>query len=44
MMPLSFEEYIDMKKFYGKEVSYNQTDELDRYLIEGGFQIGRAHV
>ena len=37
MMPLSFEEYIDMKKFYGKEVSYNLTDELDRYLIEGGF-------
>ena len=26
-----------MKKFYGKEVSYNLTDELDRYLIEGGF-------
>lgn len=37
MMPLSFEEYIDMKKFYGKEVSYNLTDELDKYLLEGGF-------
>lgn len=37
MMPLSFEEYIDMKKFYGKEMSYNLTDELDKYLLEGGF-------
>lgn len=37
MMPLSFEEYIDMKKFYDKEVSSNLTDELDKYLLEGGF-------
>lgn len=37
MMPLSFEEYLDMKKFYSKEVSSNLTDELDKYLLEGGF-------
>lgn len=37
MMPLSFEEYVDMKKFYGKDVSANLTEELDRYIMEGGF-------
>ena len=37
MMPLSFEEYVDMKKFYGKGVSANLTAELDKYLNEGGF-------
>lgn len=37
MMPLSFEEYVDMKKFYGKTVSANLTEELDMYLNEGGF-------
>lgn len=37
MLPLTFEEYIGMKRFYGKEVSANLTAELDRYLSEGGF-------
>ena len=37
MMPLSFEEYVDMKKFFGKDVSANLTEELDRFLHEGGF-------
>ena len=37
MLPLTFEEYIGMKKFYGKEVSANLTAELDQYLNEGGF-------
>lgn len=37
MMPLSFEEYVDMKKFFGKNVSTNLTEEFDRFLIEGGF-------
>jgi Predicted ATPase (AAA+ superfamily) len=37
MMPLSFEEYIDMKKFFGKSFSTNLTQELDKYLNEGGF-------
>lgn len=37
MMPLSFEEYIDMKKFFKKDISTNLTEELDRFLSEGGF-------
>lgn len=37
MLPLNFEEYIDMKKFYHKEVSNNLTEELDKYITEGGF-------
>ncbi len=37
MTPLSFEEYIDMKRFYNKVVSANLTEELDKYLLEGGF-------
>lgn len=37
MFPLSFEEYIDMKEFYGKEVDSNLTIELNNYLLEGGF-------
>lgn len=37
MFPLSFEEYIGMKKFFHKEVSADLTEELDRYLHEGGF-------
>ncbi len=37
MFPLSFEEYIDMKEFYGKQVDSNLTIELNNYLLEGGF-------
>ena len=37
MLPLTFEEYIDIKKYYGKNVSANLTEELDRFLNEGGF-------
>ncbi len=37
MLPLSFEEYIGMKKYFGKNVSLNLTEELDKYLNEGGF-------
>jgi uncharacterized protein len=37
MLPLTFEEYIDMKRFFKKEVNPNLTRELDLYLIEGGF-------
>lgn len=37
MFPLTFEEYIGMKHFLGKSVSINMTEELDKYLIEGGF-------
>lgn len=34
---LSFEEYLKMKEFYGKEISSDLTMELDNYIIEGGF-------
>lgn len=37
MLPLTFEEYLAMKRFYGMEVSVNVTEELDKYLLEGGF-------
>lgn len=37
MLPLTFEEYLAMKRFYGMEVSVNVTEELDKYLMEGGF-------
>ncbi len=37
ILPLSFDEYLDMKKFYGKEISINETDELRNYILEGGF-------
>lgn len=37
MFTLTFEEYIGMKRFYGKPVSENLTAELDRYILEGGF-------
>ena len=37
MRTLSFEEYLGMKRFYGKPVSVNLTDELDVYIRNGGF-------
>lgn len=37
MYPLNFNEYIEMKKFYSKEVSENLQVELNNYLYEGGF-------
>ena len=37
MFPLSFEEYLDMKKFYQKPIDANLMIELNRYLTEGGF-------
>ena len=37
MFPLSFEEYLQMKRFYNKPVSDNLTVELNHYIIEGGF-------
>ena len=37
LFPLSFDEYLDMKKFYGKPVSGNLNEELNNYLQEGGF-------
>ncbi len=37
LFPLSFEEYLDMKAFLGKEVNANLLIELNNYLQEGGF-------
>ncbi len=35
--PLSFDEYIGMKQFYGLEVSTNMLIELNEYIVNGGF-------
>lgn len=37
MYPLSFEEYEGMKLFYGKPVDPNPVEELNAYILEGGF-------
>ncbi len=37
MFPLSFEEYEEMKKFYGKPVDPNPMIEFNNYILEGGF-------
>ncbi len=37
LFPLSFEEYLDMKTFYGKQIESNLIIELNNYLREGGF-------
>lgn len=37
MFPLSFDEYLGMKRFLGKQVQTSLTEEFDRYILEGGF-------
>ena len=37
LFPLSFEEYEQIKHFYGKPTSPNLTVELNNYITEGGF-------
>ena len=37
LFTLSFDEYIGMKKMYGKPVSDHLEEELDSYILEGGF-------
>lgn len=37
MFTLTFEEYLKMKAFYNQPVSGNITEELDNYVLEGGF-------
>lgn len=37
MFTLSFEEYLDMKRFYNKPISSNTIEELNLYILEGGF-------
>ena len=36
MFSLNFNEYLEMKKFFKKNVSSNLLEEFDNYLIEGG--------
>lgn len=37
MFPLSFKEYEDIKKFYGKEIASDRQKELQNYILEGWF-------
>ena len=37
MFPLTFDEWLDMKRFLGKPVSENVVEEFDQFLREGGF-------
>lgn len=37
LFTLSFEEYEQMKEFYGKPVDSNLSVELNQYILEGGF-------
>lgn len=37
MFPLTFDEYEDMKRFYGREINPNAEIELNSYILEGGF-------
>ncbi len=37
MFPLTFDEYLEMKAFYGKPVDANLSIELNRFIMEGGF-------
>ena len=36
MFPLTFDEYLGMKKFLGKPIADNAVDEFDRFLRDGG--------
>ena len=35
--PLDFKEYVEMKKFWGLQVSNNKKSEFQEYIINGGF-------
>lgn len=37
MYPLTFDEYIGMKKYLKQDISENVTDEFEKYITEGGF-------
>ncbi len=37
MFPLSFEEYEEMKRFYDKEIAADRQEEMQNYILEGGF-------
>ena len=37
MFPLSFEEYEEIKRFYDKGIAADRQEELQNYILEGGF-------
>ncbi|MBQ9661812.1 MAG: ATP-binding protein [Oscillospiraceae bacterium] len=37
LFPLTFDEYLEMKAFYGQSVDANLSIELNRFILEGGF-------
>lgn len=37
MFPLNFEEYENMKAFYGKKIDPIPVNEMNNYILEGGF-------
>lgn len=37
LFTLTFEEYVGMKRFYGKPINSNLLVELNSYILEGGF-------
>ena len=37
VLPLTFDEYVKMKSFLGKQVSFDDSVELEHYIYEGGF-------
>ena len=37
MLPLNFQEYVDMKKFMGKEINQNIYLEFEEFIRDGGF-------
>ena len=37
LFTLSFEEYEQIKRFYGKTIDPNLSEELNQYILEGGF-------
>jgi len=37
IFPLSFQEYLAMKRFYRREIKPNDLEELNQYILDGGF-------
>ena len=37
ILPLTFDEYLEFKKFFGKQLSTDNMAELRNYILEGGF-------
>ena len=37
VFPLNFEEYLSMKRFFGQEIAPTDIEELNRYILDGGF-------